>query len=140
MIATQDHPTEPGRRMETRAAQSRWAQSPIDERLRIVRALRHLIAENAEALAVAAGEVQNRPLAEKLVSEVLPLADACRWLERNAARVLAPRRCGKRGRPFWMQGVSFEVQRQPFGVVLVIGPGNYPLFLPAVHSMHALVA
>ena len=56
------------------------------------------------------------------------------------ARVLAPRRCGKRGRPFWLQGVSFEVQRQPFGVVLVIGPGNYPLFLPAVHSLHALVA
>ena len=63
-------------------------------------------------------------VAEKLVSEVLPLADACRWLERNAARVLAPRRCGKRGRPFWMRGVSFEVQRQPFGVVLVIGPGK----------------
>ncbi len=39
-----------------------------------------------------------------------------------------------------MQGVSFTVQRQPFGVVLVIGPGNYPLFLPAVHSLHALVA
>ena len=39
-----------------------------------------------------------------------------------------------------MQGVSFEVQRQPFGVVLVIGPGNYPLFLPAVHSLHALAA
>ncbi len=37
-------------------------------------------------------------------------------------------------------GVSFEVQRQPFGLVLVIGPGNYPLFLPAVHSLHALVA
>ncbi|MGB8166034.1 MAG: aldehyde dehydrogenase family protein, partial [Chthoniobacteraceae bacterium] len=69
-----------------------------------------------------------------------PLADACRWLERRAARVLAPRREGRSGRPFWMQGVSFEVQRQPFGVVLVIGPGNYPLFLPAVHSLHALVA
>jgi len=39
-----------------------------------------------------------------------------------------------------MQGVTFEVQRQPFGLVLVIGPGNYPLFLPAVHALHALVA
>ena len=121
-------------------AQVRWVLTPIAERLRVVRELRHLIAENADALAAAAGAVRNRPLAEKLVSEVLPLADACRWLERNAARVLAPRRCGKRGRPFWMQGVSFEVQRQPFGVALVIGPGNYPLFLPAVHSLHALVA
>ena len=98
------------------------------------------IAANAETLAIAAAAVSDRPVAEKLVSEVLPLADACRWLERSAARVLAPRRCGKSGRPFWMQGFSFEVQRQPFGVVLVIGPGNYPLFLPAVHSLHALAA
>ncbi len=79
-------------------------------------------------------------MAEKLVSEVLPLADACRWLEKNAARVLASRRCGKSQRPFWLKGVSFEVQRMPFGVVLVIGPGNYPLFLPAVHALHALAA
>lgn len=130
----------PERTANPRGEQSRWALTPLHERLRIIRELRHLIAENADALADAAGAVSGRPLAEKLVSEVLPLADACRWLERNAARVLATRRCGKRGRPFWMQGVSFEVQRQPFGVVLVIGPGNYPLFLPAVHALHALVA
>ncbi|MCX6979571.1 MAG: aldehyde dehydrogenase family protein [Verrucomicrobia bacterium] len=125
---------------DARAAQSRWSQTPIRERLRIVRALRHLIAENADKLASIAASVSDRPIAEKLVSEVLPLADACRWLEKSADRVLATRRCGSRGRPFWMQGVTFEVQRQPFGLVLVIGPGNYPLFLPAVHALHALVA
>ncbi len=125
---------------DARAAQSRWSQTPLRERLRIVRALRHLIAENADKLASIAASVSDRPIAEKLVSEVLPLADACRWLEKSAGRVLAARRCGSRGRPFWMQGVTFEVQRQPFGLVLVIGPGNYPLFLPAVHALHALVA
>ena len=54
--------------------------------------------------------------------------------------MLAARRFGRRGRPLWMHGASFEVQRHPFGVVLVIGPGNYPLFLPAVHALHALAA
>ena len=132
--------TAPDARQEARAAQARWARTPVGERLRVIRELRHLIAENAEALAAAAGAVGGRPPAEKLVSEVLPLADACRWLERDAARLLAPRRCGRRGRPLWLQGVSFEVQRQPLGLVLVIGPGNYPLFLPAVHSLHALAA
>ncbi len=125
---------------KTRDAQPRWASEPIAYRLRLIHELRHLIAANAETLAIAAAAVSDRPVAEKLVSEVLPLADACRWLERNAASVLASRRYGKRERPFWMQGVSFEVQRQPFGVVLVIGPGNYPLFLPAIHSLHALAA
>ena len=42
--------------------------------------------------------------------------------------------------PLWLHGASFEVQRKPFGMVLVIGPGNYPLFLPAVHALQALVA
>ena len=123
---------------DARAAQSRWSVTPMRERLRVVRALRHLIAENADRLASIAASVSDRPIAEKLVSEVLPLADACRWLDKCADRVLATRRCGSRRRPFWMQGVTFEVQRQPFGLVLVIGPSNYPLFLPAVHALHAL--
>jgi acyl-CoA reductase-like NAD-dependent aldehyde dehydrogenase len=125
---------------QARDAQIRWASKPIAQRLRVVRELRHLLAENAEPLAIAVAATNDRPMEEKLVSEVLPLADACRWLEKSAARVLAPRRSGSRGRPFWLRGFSFEVQRQPFGLVLVIGPGNYPLFLPAVHSLHALVA
>lgn len=123
-----------------RQAQTRWALEPVARRLRFLRVLRHLIAENAPALASAAASTSGRPVAEKLVSEVLPLADACRWLERNAACVLAPRRHGRAGRPWWLLGFQFEVQRQPFGVVLVIGPGNYPLFLPAVHALHALAA
>jgi acyl-CoA reductase-like NAD-dependent aldehyde dehydrogenase len=123
-----------------RAAQTRWASNPIAHRVRVVRELRHLLAENAEPLAIAVAATNDRSMEEKLVSEVLPLADACRWLKKNAARLLAPRRSGSRGCPFWLRGFSFEVQRQPFGLVLVIGPGNYPLFLPAVHSLHALVA
>lgn len=123
-----------------RAAQLRWSETPVRQRLRVVRELRQLVAENAESLAAAAASVSDRPLAEKVVSEILPLADACRWLERDAARILTPRQHGRRGRPMWLHGVDFEIQRRPFGLVLVIGPGNYPLFLPAVHALHALVA
>ncbi|MBV8142452.1 MAG: aldehyde dehydrogenase family protein [Verrucomicrobia bacterium] len=125
---------------EAREAQAKWALQPIPARLGFVRRLRHHIAAHAAELAAAAARVKGRPVAEKLASEVLPLADACRWLERRGARVLAPRYCGKEGRPFWMRGLTFEVQRRPFGVVLVIGPANYPLFLPAVQTLHALIA
>ena len=68
---------------KTRAAQSHWALQPIAYRLGLIRELRHLIAANAETLAIAAAAVSDRPVAEKLASEVLPLADACRWLERK---------------------------------------------------------
>ena len=33
-----------------------------------------------------------------------------------------------------------EIHREPFGVVLIIGPGNYPLLLPGVQMIQALVA
>jgi aldehyde dehydrogenase (NAD+) len=40
----------------------------------------------------------------------------------------------------WLSGTSLEIHREPLGTVLVIGPANYPLFLPAVHTIQALVA
>ena len=119
---------------ETRTAQASWGLQPISTRVRFLRELRYRIAAHATELATLAAAVSERPVAEKLASEVLPLADACRWLERRASHVLASRRCGKEGCPLWMRGVSFEVQRQPVGVVLVIGPANYPLFLSAVQT------
>jgi len=33
-----------------------------------------------------------------------------------------------------------EVRREPHGVVLIIGPSNYPLFLPGVQTVQALTA
>ncbi|MET0252734.1 MAG: aldehyde dehydrogenase family protein, partial [Terrimicrobiaceae bacterium] len=123
-----------------RASQERWAALPVSDRLDFVRRFREVVAEDAEAFADAAARSAGRTVAEKLVSEVLPLVDACRWLERRAERVLSTRLCGRSGRPLWLHGVSFEVQRKPFGTVLVIGPGNDPLFLPAVQALHALTA
>lgn len=112
-----------------------WAQSSVSDRLAIVRRVRGLVADRSSDLAAAIA----RPAAETLVSEVLPLAEACRFLERSAEAILSPRRV--RGcRPLWLSGVDLDIRREPLGRVLVIGPANYPLFLPAVHALQALVA
>ena len=123
-----------------RLAQTRWSATPVEQRLLLVRELRHLIAEQARELAEASAAQRGRPTSESLTAEVLPLAEACRFTERHAKRVLAPKRHGLRGRPAWLMGVRSEIHREPFGVVLVIGPGNYPLFLPGVQVIQALVA
>jgi acyl-CoA reductase-like NAD-dependent aldehyde dehydrogenase len=39
-----------------------------------------------------------------------------------------------------MRGVVAEVRRQPWGVVLIVAPSNYPLVLPGVQLLQALVA
>src|SRR5262249_43348534 len=54
--------------------------------------------------------------------------------------ILKPQRLGARFRPVWLFGVRSEIRREPFGVVLLIGPGNYPLFLTVSQAMQALVA
>jgi acyl-CoA reductase-like NAD-dependent aldehyde dehydrogenase len=125
---------------EARAAQARWAASSLAERLRVLRALRHGMAERGAELVRAAGGGSGRPEAEVLSSEIVPLADACRFLEREAPRLLAPRRLGSEGRPVWLAGVTAEVRREPLGLVLVIAPSNYPLFLPGVQTLQSLAA
>ncbi len=81
-----------------------------------------------------------RTLADSLAAEVLPLADACRFLERNAASVLKERKAPQRDRPLWGRGLAVRVRREPWGAVLVIGAGNYPLFLAGVQILQAITA
>ncbi|HKV10032.1 MAG TPA: aldehyde dehydrogenase family protein [Thermoanaerobaculia bacterium] len=123
-----------------REAQAVWASRPVAERLRTLRALRHLLAARSAELVAAARGAGDRSEDEILSSEVIPLADACRFLEREAELLLAPRRLGSEGRPFWLSGVEAEVRREPLGLVLVVAPSNYPLFLPGVQALQALAA
>jgi len=85
--------------------------------------------------------LRNRPdPAESLAAEVIPLVDACRFLERRAGKILATRRSSRRDRPAWLRGVSVSARREPLGTVLIIAAGNYPLLLAGVQTLQALVA
>ncbi len=124
-----------------RTAQTLWREAPIRERLSILRALRiQLASEEPSAGAAAAAAVRKRPLVEILSTELLPLLDACRFLERRAASILKARRLGPIGRPLWLAGTRARVSREPHGTILIIAPSNYPLFLPGVQILQALAA
>ena len=116
-----------------------WRDTPVAERARRLGRLRHVLADEPSPL-LDALRSDTRDDATTLSAEVLPLADAARWLVEAAPRVLQTRRLGLRGRPQWLFGVAAEVRREPMGTVLIIGPGNFPLFLPGVQALHALAA
>jgi aldehyde dehydrogenase (NAD+) len=117
-----------------------WAAAPVRERLRILARARHTMAARTEDFAKAISPALARSHADTLITELLPLLDACRFLEREADRILAPRWLGSSGRPWWLSGVHAEIHREPLGHVLIIGPANFPLFLPGVQVLQALAA
>jgi acyl-CoA reductase-like NAD-dependent aldehyde dehydrogenase len=129
---------------QARVAQHIWAKMGLHRRLALLRQARHRIAATAEDMASSVPCRQpgalHRSVADTLVSEVLPLVEACRFLEREASWILAPQRLSTHARPFWLRRVSAETVREPLGVVLIIAPANYPLFLPGVQVLQALAA
>lgn len=130
--------------LSLRAAQHGWRATPLRARLAVMRKLRREIANAATDLAATVPAnlpgALHRSLAETLTAEVLPLAEACRFLQKEAAPILTTGRESNRGRPLWMSGVSVETRRHPLGIVLILAPANYPLFLPGVQVLQALVA
>lgn len=122
-----------------RQAQVAWAGRPLAERIAVLRRARYLIPARYPEFCQLV-HPHRRTALETLVAEVLPTADAFRYLEQDAARILKPRRLGGKFRPLWLPGVKAEIRREAFGVILIIGPSNYPLFLPGVQAIQALVA
>jgi len=127
-----------------RLAQREWARTPLAERVAVIGRLRRRIAsgsrELAETVPTHLPGALNRTVADTLGAEVLPVLEACRFLERSAGRVLAAKRLGMKQRPILLTGLDSRVERVPWGVVLLIGAGNYPLLLAGVQAIQALVA
>ncbi len=121
-----------------RAAQRDWAAVPVRERLRRVRALRTLLVARADELVAAAHADIGRSRVEVVATELLPTAAALKFLETDAARVLAPRRVKRT--PLWLLGCRDAVHRRPLGVVGVIGTWNYPVYLNVVQLAQAIAA
>ncbi|MEM9478628.1 MAG: aldehyde dehydrogenase family protein [Verrucomicrobiota bacterium] len=129
-------PFQPETLAKARRAQQEWQDAGLRHRLDCLGVARRRLAEGARDLAAACGRDN---IAESLNAEVLTLVDSCKFLERRAPKVLSARKLRK-GRPLWMGKVNATVHREPRGIVLVIGPGNYPLTLPGVQILHALAA
>ncbi len=122
-----------------RLGQAAWAATPLTERVKIAKRIRELLAENPQQINRSLGG-SAREDAETLASQILPLADACRFLEKEASNILRPRSLGSLHQPLWLRGTGVQIQHDACGVVLVVAPSNYALLLPGVVVLQALVA
>jgi acyl-CoA reductase-like NAD-dependent aldehyde dehydrogenase len=123
-----------------RRAQQVWANRSVRERLRIVRRFRQSLATHCDELCAAVEKEVGRSAEETVAADVLPLADACKFLECDAARLLKSHKVSLRRRPLWLFGQRDTIHRRPHGVVGIIGTWNYPLFLNGGQIAQALTA
>jgi acyl-CoA reductase-like NAD-dependent aldehyde dehydrogenase len=125
---------------EIRRGQRAWASRTVRDRLAPVERFRRLVVAECDAISAAIARDVGKSCAEILGGEILPVADACWFLTREAPRLLRPRRIPTGQRPLWLWGQADTVHRVPRGVVGIIGTWNYPLLLNGVQILQALAA
>jgi aldehyde dehydrogenase (NAD+) len=115
-----------------------WPSADVRVRLAWLARFRALIVRDQAALIDLITAETHKPPHEALTGDLLPLLAACRWHERSARRLLAPRRA-RGGGPLFM-GTSARVRRAPLGRVAIIATWNYPVQLLGIQLVQALVA
>jgi succinate-semialdehyde dehydrogenase/glutarate-semialdehyde dehydrogenase len=119
-----------------REAATWWAALGFDGRkIRLLR-WRALLAQRIEELAALTSDETGKPVADAIV-EASAGIEHMDWAARNAKRVLGPRRT--RTRLLLAEHVG-HLEYQPYGVVGVIGPWNYPILTPLGPISGALAA
>ncbi len=120
------------------AAQPEWAARGVHGRTAVLARARALILERMDDLAEIVARESGKTVVEAIPMEIAPALDACRWLETNAARHLRPIDAGTP--QFVLAGRRHGIRLEPYGVVGVISPWNYPLATTSGTILFNLVA
>jgi acyl-CoA reductase-like NAD-dependent aldehyde dehydrogenase len=121
-----------------RAAQPAWGELGLKKRIGIVRDFQQrLWARKSEVAGIITREA-GKPVAEALVTEILVVLDAARFLVDNAWQLL-------RDEPVPHGNLVTKLKsgwlvREPHGVIGIISPWNYPFSIPATETLAALAA
>jgi succinate-semialdehyde dehydrogenase/glutarate-semialdehyde dehydrogenase len=121
-----------------RAAQPAWNVLGIRPRIAILREFQRFLHENKSEVARLITEEAGKPYVESLTTEILVTLDAARFCIQNAYACLRPQPV-PHGNPA-MKAKSGCLLREPYGVIGIISPWNYPFSTPASETLAALVA
>lgn len=120
-----------------RAAQPAWAAVPVGTRIHILDRFHDLLFERRHAAAELISRETDKPAHEALLTEVGVALDDARYLERAVPALLDSR---------WVSGAEpstlrkrMRVVHEPYGVVAVITPWNYPFMLACARLVPALM-
>ena len=120
-----------------RRAQPAWQALPVAERVAVLKRFQHVLREQREHVATLISREAGKPTVEALTTEILVVLDAAEFCIRTAYSFLRdePLPHGNLA----MKTKSGKLVREPYGVIGIIAPWNYPFSMPGTETLAALV-
>ena len=114
-----------------------WQELGWSGRRERLDAWKRLIVRRGDELADLVHRENGKPFSDARLTEVTLPVDHIAWAAKHAPKVLGPRKVPA---GLMMANQAATLEYQPFGVVGVIGPWNYPVFTPMGSIAYALAA
>ena len=119
-----------------RQAQGAWQALPVGDRLAVLKRFRRSLSEQRDQVAKLISQEAGKPTAEALTTEILVVLDTAEFCVRHAHRFL-------RDQPLTHANLAMKTKRgrlmrEPYGVIGIIAPWNYPFSTPASETLPAL--
>lgn len=121
-----------------RRAQADWAEQPVEQRCTALRRLRDVLYDRRQEVAERVTRESGKPRVEALFADVLVSLDTADYYVRHAPDLLRPERVPHHN--LAVKAKSGRLHYEPFGVIGMISPWNYPLAIPLGEIIPALVA
>lgn len=123
---------------KARAANPIWARMSYSERAKYLLRARKYLLDNLEDFAEAITLDNGKPLIESLTAEIYPIAELIYYFAHNTEKILREKKIPI---SIWSMMARRSILRyQPYGVIGIISPWNYPFSIPVGTAVIALMA
>lgn len=122
---------------KSRIAQASWYNLSLKERSKRIKPLGKIIARRADEISETISQCTGKTCIDALGSEVLPSSLAVGYYCKTSSSYLKPQKI-KGGSPLFFNKVSL-LHREPYGVIGIISPWNYPFSIPFQEVLMALM-
>lgn len=123
---------------KARVAQKEWAETPLKIRTKKVLQIRNFLVNNIDKLSEIISRDNGKVRVDALTTEVLPAAMAVTYYCKKAAKYLKKKKFGPGN--IFLVNKRGTLSREPYGVVGIISPWNYPFSIPFSDVIVGLLA
>ena len=124
--------------LRSKQAQPDWGALAIRQRIDVLRSFQRLLQENKTRVAQTITREAGKPYVEALLTEVMVVLDAARFLVEHSYSLLRDETVPHGN--LAMKTKSGYLVREPYGIVGIVSPWNYPFSIPATETLAALIA